>query len=77
MNPAPGPSKTVVIADDTAFVRDRFRSALEQAGHRAITVKSAVRKSESISQPNNHVPKPVMAKMIATSWIIARMAHTP
>jgi len=42
MNPAPGPSKTVVIADDTAFVRDRFRSALEQAGHRAITVKSAV-----------------------------------
>lgn len=42
MNPAAGPSKTVVIADDTAFVRDRFRTALEQAGHRAITVKSAV-----------------------------------
>jgi len=35
-------TKTVVIADDTAFVRDRFRVALEQAGHRAITVKSAV-----------------------------------
>ena len=33
--------KTVVIADDTAFVRDRFRTALENAGHRAVTVKSA------------------------------------
>jgi uncharacterized protein (TIGR02266 family) len=34
-------TKTVVIADDTAFVRDRFRSALEAAGHSAITVKGA------------------------------------
>jgi uncharacterized protein (TIGR02266 family) len=34
-------TKTVVIADDTAFVRDRFRTALENAGHRAIAVKSA------------------------------------
>jgi uncharacterized protein (TIGR02266 family) len=33
--------KTVVVADDTAFVRDRFRAALEHAGHRAIAVKSA------------------------------------
>ena len=30
--------KTVVVADDTAFVRDRFKSALEAAGHRAVTV---------------------------------------
>jgi uncharacterized protein (TIGR02266 family) len=42
MTPAAGATKTVVIADDTAFVRDRFRAALEDAGHRAITVKSAV-----------------------------------
>ena len=42
MNPAASATKTVVIADDTAFVRDRFRAALEDAGHRAITVKSAV-----------------------------------
>ena len=35
-------AKTVLVADDTAFVRDRFRSALESAGHRALTVKSAV-----------------------------------
>jgi uncharacterized protein (TIGR02266 family) len=34
-------TKTVIVADDTAFVRDRFRTALEAAGHKAITVKSA------------------------------------
>jgi uncharacterized protein (TIGR02266 family) len=34
-------SKTIIIADDTEFVRDRFRATLENAGHRAVTVKSA------------------------------------
>ena len=34
-------AKTVVVADDTAFVRDRFRTALEAAGHRAVSVKTA------------------------------------
>src|SRR6059036_1698717 len=34
-------TKTVVVADDTAFVRDRFRTAVENAGHKAIVVKSA------------------------------------
>ena len=34
-------TKTVVVADDTAFVRDRFKTALEAAGHRAVTVRSA------------------------------------
>jgi uncharacterized protein (TIGR02266 family) len=34
-------AKTVLVADDTAFVRDRFKTALESAGHRAVTVKSA------------------------------------
>ena len=34
-------TKTVVVADDTAFVRDRFRSTLEGAGHKVVTVKSA------------------------------------
>jgi uncharacterized protein (TIGR02266 family) len=33
--------KTVVIADDTAFVRERFASALADAGHRALTVGTA------------------------------------
>lgn len=34
-------NKTVIVADDTAFVRDRFATALLSAGHRALTVKSA------------------------------------
>jgi two-component system, chemotaxis family, chemotaxis protein CheY len=34
-------TKTVVVADDTAFVRDRFRTALEHAGHRVVVIKSA------------------------------------
>jgi uncharacterized protein (TIGR02266 family) len=36
-----GATKTVVVADDTAFVRDRFKAALEQAGHRVVPIKSA------------------------------------
>ncbi len=34
-------TKTIIVADDTAFVRDRFRAAVESAGHKAIAVKSA------------------------------------
>jgi uncharacterized protein (TIGR02266 family) len=34
--------KTVLIADDTPLVRERFKAALEHAGHRAYTVRSAV-----------------------------------
>jgi uncharacterized protein (TIGR02266 family) len=34
-------TKTVVVADDTAFVRDRFRTTIEQGGHKAIVVKTA------------------------------------
>jgi len=34
-------TKTVLIADDTPFVRERFQNALQDAGHRAVTVKSA------------------------------------
>jgi uncharacterized protein (TIGR02266 family) len=37
----PASAKTIVIADDTGFVRDRFKSALEAAGHHAIAVKSS------------------------------------
>jgi uncharacterized protein (TIGR02266 family) len=36
-----GATKTVVVADDTAFVRDRFKTALEQGGHRVVTIRSA------------------------------------
>ena len=34
-------TKMVVVADDTAFVRDRFKTAIENAGHKAIPVKTA------------------------------------
>lgn len=33
--------KTVIVADDTAFVRDRFATALVSAGHKAVAIKSA------------------------------------
>ena len=33
--------RTVLVADDTAFVRDRFKAALEGAGHKAVTARSA------------------------------------
>jgi uncharacterized protein (TIGR02266 family) len=39
--PDSGASKTIVVADDTAFVRDRFKAAIEGAGHRAVTVATA------------------------------------
>ena len=38
---APVASKTVIVADDTAFVRDRFKAALQSAGHCASTVGDA------------------------------------
>ena len=36
-------TKTVLIADDTAFVRDRFQAAIEAAGHRAVTADTEAR----------------------------------
>jgi len=42
--PAPAEAtaaRTVIIADDTAFVRDRFKTALDAAGHRASAVANA------------------------------------
>ncbi|MBI3050290.1 MAG: PilZ domain-containing protein [Acidobacteria bacterium] len=42
--PAPAAAaavKTVIVADDTAFVRDRFKTALHAAGHRASAVADA------------------------------------
>ena len=34
-------TKTVLVADDAAFVRDRFKAAIEGAGHRVVTVRNA------------------------------------
>jgi len=33
-------ARTVLVADDTAFVRDRFKVAIEGAGHKALTVRT-------------------------------------
>ena len=33
-------TKTIIVADDTAFVRDRFAAALRSAGHTAVPVAS-------------------------------------
>ena len=37
-SPAAVVTRTIVVADDTAFVRDRFTSTLQAAGHRAVAV---------------------------------------
>jgi uncharacterized protein (TIGR02266 family) len=55
MSTGPAVSKTVVIADDTGFVRDRFKTALEQAGHRAITVRSAVELLARVRADLDHI----------------------
>src|SRR5881392_224142 len=47
--------KTVVVADDTAFVRDRFRAALENAGHKAVAVKSAAELLARIRADLEHI----------------------
>ena len=33
-------ARTVLVADDTAFVRDRFKAAIEAAGHKAVTAQT-------------------------------------
>lgn len=38
---APAAAKNILVADDTAFVRDRFKAALEAAGHRTATAGSS------------------------------------
>jgi uncharacterized protein (TIGR02266 family) len=48
-------AKTVVIADDTAFVRDRFANALLSAGHRAVTVKSAAELLARVRGDREHI----------------------
>jgi uncharacterized protein (TIGR02266 family) len=48
-------AKTVVVADDTAFVRDRFRVAIENAGHKAIVVKSAAELLARVRADLDHI----------------------
>ena len=41
-------TKTVIVADDTAFVRERFESALAGAGHVAVTASNAAQLVERV-----------------------------
>jgi uncharacterized protein (TIGR02266 family) len=45
--------KTVVVADDTEFVRDRFKTAIESAGHRATGARTG---AELLALLRDHVP---------------------
>lgn len=47
-------TKTVVIAGTTASVRDRFRTAIEGAGHRAVAVRSA---AELLARVRSELPR--------------------
>ena len=47
-------AKTVLIADDTAFVRDRFQAALEHAGHKTIPVKNS---AELLARVRSDLPR--------------------
>jgi CheY-like chemotaxis protein len=47
--------KTVLVADDTAFVRDRFQSALEVAGHRALVVRTGPELMARMRDPESRV----------------------
>ena len=38
---APAKAKTIVVADATAFVRDRFTTALKTAGHKATATSTS------------------------------------
>ena len=51
---APVATKTILVADDTAFVRDRFKAALEAAGHRAATAGSS---AELVAWIRAHAPR--------------------
>jgi CheY-like chemotaxis protein len=51
-------AKSVIVADDTAFVRDRFRVALESSGHHVIPVSNA---SDLIVQVRQRKPIDLVA----------------
>src|SRR3977135_4163806 len=61
-------TKTVVIADDTAFVRDCFQTAVEAAGHKALAVKTAA-----------ELPARVRADLTQIDLIVLdlRLPHAP
>ena len=49
----PAAAKAILVADDTAFVRDRFKTALEAAGHRTATAGNS---AELVAQVRADAP---------------------
>lgn len=58
-------ARAVFVADDTAFVRDRFKTALEAAGHQALTARTG---HELLSQLRN---RPGAADLVVVDLRIA------
>ncbi|MFB3853222.1 MAG: PilZ domain-containing protein [Vicinamibacterales bacterium] len=48
-------AKTVVVADAGAHIRDRFRTAIEAAGHRAVGVRSAAELLARVRADLSHI----------------------
>jgi uncharacterized protein (TIGR02266 family) len=53
-------AKTVIVADDAAFVRDRFQTALGNAGHNAIIVRTGAELLAQVQQHGERVDLIVM-----------------
>jgi len=58
-------ARAVFVADDTAFVRDRFKTALEAAGHQALTARTG---HELLAQLRN---RPGVADLVVVDLRIA------
>lgn len=52
---APAATKSIIVADDTAFVRDRFRAALQSAGHRTTAVGDASELLMRVRDERQHI----------------------
>ena len=53
-------AKTVIVADDTAFVRDRFQTALGNAGHTVVTVRTGAELLAHVREAGERVDLIVM-----------------
>jgi uncharacterized protein (TIGR02266 family) len=53
--PAATAAKTILVADDTAFVRDRFKAALQSVGHRTTVLDDSSELLARIQKDPKHV----------------------
>ncbi len=62
-----GGVRTILVADDTAFVRDRFKAAIENAGHRAVGVTSAAELLRRLRDPATAIDLVVLDLQLANA----------